>query len=435
MADIIPFRGTRYVPGTAGDVGRLISPPYDVIDANLREVLFHQSEYNIARIIKADRGSDDAPYAGAADTWQAWRRAGVVAPDDRPAFYVYEQCFELHGRKFSRTGLIALVRLTSLGEGVLPHESTLSGPRADRLELLRATRTNFGQVFALYPDPENHVDQLLDEVKQDRPAGQTADRQQQLHRLWAISDPERIERIQALMRDKRLLIADGHHRYETALAYRAENPDWPPAQYRMMDLVNTANVGLVVLPTHRLVKNVAEFDPEKLLARLRKHFDVRAYPGDSHAVRSAVVEAIENRQRQGGHAFALCLGDGRHYELVLRDASAMDDVADRSDAWKQLDVTILHHLILERILGITSEQIQAQTHIEYIQDFDHAIRAAAERVHAGQAQALFLINPTRIEDVLAVAENGERMPQKSTFFYPKVYSGLVFNCLDDSTES
>jgi len=426
MPQILPFCGVRYDSRVAGEVGKLIAPPYDVIDAHLREVLLHDSEYNIAWVIRADRDESEAPYCAAARRWEVWRRAGVVRPDPEPSLYVYEQHFHMRERKFSRTALTALVELKRFGDGILPHEKTHSGPRADRLELLRATRTQFGQVFALYQDPEDLIDAALDEAKREPPLVRTATRDNVLHRLWSITDTERISRLQRLLADKELLIADGHHRYETALAYRDEN--------QMMALVNAANAGLVVLPTHRLVRGLPDFDPERFLGRLRRDFHVRSYPGDSSAVRSAVLKAMRARQNEGRHAFCLYLGNGRHHLLVLRDESGMDDVADRSDVWRRLDVAILHHLVLGKAMGIAPEAIEGQEHIEYVQDFPHAVRQAADSVRGRGAQALFLLNPTRVEDILAVAHRRELMPQKSTFFYPKVHTGIVMNCLDVALE-
>ncbi len=435
MADIIPFRGTRYDPAIVGEIGKAISPPYDVIDETMRDMLFDLSEHNIARIIKADKAEVGDPYASAGALWRSWREQGAVRRDQAPSIYVYEQNFETHGHKFSRTGMIGLVKLESLGNGVLPHEKTLSAPRADRLELLRATETNLGLVFALYPDAENHIDALLEQAKTDAPIIQVPDRDNQLHRLWAITDSDALNDIRETMLGRELLIADGHHRYETALAYSREHPDWEAARYRMMALVNTANVGLVVLPTHRLVKNLPNFNREAFFAGLRRRFDIHPYPGESQAVRAAVFDIIRNHQNKGRHAFGLCMGDGKHYVLVLRSLPAMVDVTDHSEEWRQLDVAILHHCILENVMGITPEQVEQQIHVEYVQDFTHTIKEAAERVRAGSCQAFFLLNPTRIDEVIAVARRHERMPQKSTFFYPKVYSGLVHYCLEDFQEA
>ena len=202
----------------------------------------------------------------------------------------------------------------------------------------------------------------------------------------------------------------------------------------MMALVNTANVGLVVLPTHRLLKNLTRFAPADFLSRLRRYFDVRPYPGRTRAVRTALLDTMQNHQNEGRHAFGLCLSDGNHYILLLRNARAMDNVADHSSPWRRLDVAILHHLILETILEITQEQIEQQACVEYVQDFPHTIAAAAQHVQSGRCHALLLLNPTRIDDVLAVVRNNDRLPQKSTFFYPKVYTGLVFNCLGNSLD-
>lgn len=430
MADVIPFRGYRYDSSVAGDIAKLIAPPYDVIDEAQRGVLFRLSEYNIARITRADRNEDNAagsPYAAAAELFADWCARGVLKQDPVPAVYVYEQFFEVHDRKFSRTGVIALARIERLGEGVLPHETTLPAPRKDRLDLIRATRVQFGQVFGLYPDPDGVVDSILDAAKTDHPLVQAADSWGHLHRLWAITDSETIARIQHNMKDKKALIADGHHRYEAALAYAAENPDCTAAKYRMMTLVNMSNIGLVILPIHRLVKAVQGFDPDVLLTDLRSAFEIRAYPGDSPAACNAVLDSVRSHEAEGRHAFGLYMGNGNHYTLVLRQEELMDDIPDHSETWRRLDVTILHRLILDERLDITPDRVQAQRNVEYVQDFPHLIREAADRVRSGNAQALFLLNPTHIEEVRVVANNHECMPQKSTFFYPKVYTGLVTN--------
>ncbi len=428
MAKITAFRGYRYDTVVAGDAGRLLAPPYDVIDANLREALFRLSDYNIARIIRAERLSPSdsgAPYRSAAALWSAWRHNGIVKRDEQPAIYVYKQFFEVHGNKVSRTGVVALMHLEPLGAGVLPHETTLAGPRRDRLELMRETRAQFGQVFGLYSDPDRHVDGLLERAKADRPIVHAVDYDGHLHRLWAVTDPEVIGRIRELMLDKQILIADGHHRYETSLAYRDENPQDDAAQFRMMTLVNMSGAGLVILPTHRLVGGLTDFAPQALLGRLRRTFEVKTYPGDGPAVRSAVLEAMRAHAAAGRNALGLYLGDGKHCLLLLRNDLMIPPEPGRSEAWHRLDVTILHRLVLADVLDITEEKLQAGTHVEYVHDFPHAVETAAERVRSGERQALFLLNPPRVEDVQAVAHGRDCMPQKSTFFYPKVYSGLV----------
>jgi uncharacterized protein (DUF1015 family) len=433
MAEINPFRGYRFDPSVAGEMSRVIAPPYDVIDADLRDILFRLSAYNISRVTRADRIENSPtgnPYSAAGDLWAEWRRQGVVKQDAEPALYVYEQVFEVHGRRLSRTALTAALKLEEPGGGVLPHESTLAGPRADRLELMRATRTQFGQVFGLYADPSGAVNGMLGEVKKRRPLVQASDRQDLLHRLWAETDPALIGRLQNEMREKEILIADGHHRYETSLAYRKEHPELASANLRMMSLVNMADSGLVILPIHRLVKNVQGFKPQAFLSELRRAFEIKMYPGDIAAVRGAVLDAVREQQGQGRHAFGLYMGDGAHRVIILRSDSLMDAGDGHSEAWRRLDVPILHRLILEKIMGITAERVQGEANIEYIQDFPHALDTAADRVRAGECQALFLLNPTRVEEVQAVVRNRERMPQKSTFFYPKMYTGMVFYCMD-----
>ncbi len=424
MVETAPLCGYRYAPGVTRDIGKLIAPPYDVINGSLRDTLFRLSEYNIARITRAERQES------AARLWTEWRKSGILRRDEKPAIYVCEQFFEMHGNMLSRTGMVVLVRLEPLGEGVLPHENTLARPRADRLELMRATRAQFGQVFGLYSDPDRRVDDIMKEAKARRPLIQAVDWEKHLHRLWAITDQDALGRIHDAMLDKQIIIADGHHRYETSLIYREEHPECEAAKFRMMTLVNMSNVGLVILPSHRLATGLVGFAPREFLARLRKAFEIRTYPGDSAAVRNAVIDAVRAHQAAGRHAFGLYMGNGNHHVLVLRSEEMMRRMQGRSDAWHRLDVTILHHLILEQTLGVTKEQTHAESNIEYVQDFPHAVEEASGRVRSGECQALLLLNPTRVEEVQAVARNRERMPQKSTFFYPKVYSGLVIHSME-----
>ena len=432
MAQILPFQGYRFRADAAGDVARLIAPPYDVIDPALRDTLWRLSPYNISRVTRADRDEKAPnPYDAAGKLWAEWLSKGILAKDAQPALYVYEQRFEVRGQRLNRTALIARVRLKPHGEGVLPHENTLSGPRADRLLLMRATETQFGQVFGLYQDPAAEVDTLLETVKRRPPTTQAADRQDLLHRLWAVTDEPTIARLTQLMESKDILIADGHPRYETSLAYMAEHPENEAAKWRMMALVNTGNPGLVILPIHRGIKNIPGFKPQEFLAKLRKQFDIKTYPGDTAASRDAALQEIREQQAAGRNAYVLQLNDGYQRAIILRDPKAMEIVQGHSDAWRRLDVAVLHHLILEPLLGITAERLAAESNVEYIHDFPHSIEEAAARVRSGASQALFLLNATRADEVQAVARNREKMPQKSTFFYPKVYTGMVVYRMKD----
>jgi len=431
MSQIAAFRGVRFDLQQVGDLGHVISPPYDVIDADLRARLFDRSAFNIARIIKADPdagGPEAQPYTAAGALFEQWVADGVLRQDPEPAVYVYEQQFDLAGKRLARTGMVALVRLEEFGKGVMPHERTFSGPKADRLNLLRATRAHFGQIFSLYPDAEGTVDRLLEQAKTAPPLGETTDAEGVTHRLWAITEASTIQEVQQAMAEKALFIADGHHRYETALNYSKERPESESAKYCMMTLVNMANEGLLILPTHRLVRNVADFDPGRLLDAAREHFDVTLFGGSDDQARAEMLEALG---QAGEHAFGLYMNDGNHYLLVLRDPQAMDTVADRSETWRRLDATILHTLVLERILGIGSEELAAESNVEYIKDIGPAIDQSVTKVEREGCQAVFFMNATRADQVEAVARAGEKMPQKSTFFYPKVYTGLVINKLDD----
>ena len=432
MAEIVPFRGFRYDTRATENLGKLIAPPYDVIDAPLRDTLFRLSPYNIAHITRADRAENapEGPYAAAGRLWAQWRERGIVKQDDQPCLYIYEQHFEVHGRRFSRTALVCAVRIEKPGGAVRPHEHTLAAPRMDRLDLQRATHAQLGQVFGLYNDPAGDIVRLLEPIKKGRPIAQAADRQDLLHRLWIISDPAIIAALQKALRDREILIADGHHRYETSLAFSQEHPNVDLAKYRMMSLVDASSAGLVILPIHRLVSRLKDFNPENFLAGLRQAFETKLYPGDTPAVRSAVLEAIRELKEEGRHAFGLYLGDKNHYVLVLRREDLMDARKDHSQAWRRLDVSILHRLLLEEHMGITPERLETEANVEYIHDFPHAIQEAADRVAAGDCQALFLMNPTSVTEVEAVADQRERMPQKSTFFFPKIYTGMVFYCMD-----
>jgi len=440
MADIVPFRGVRYNSAVVGDLARVISPPYDVIDARLRKKLLQASPYNIARIIRAEPDLGAEPmehYRDSAGLFRAWMEDGVLVQDAQPAMYVYEQRFQVDGDEKARTGMVVLTRLEELGKGVLPHERTLSGPKADRLNLLRATRANFGQIFSLYSDPGGDVGQLLARAKFLPTLEDVTDDEGIVHRLWAVTDEATIRAIQQRMAGRPLFIADGHHRYETALNYSHERPDLQSAGYRMMTLVSMADPGLVILPTHRLVKNVPDFAAGTLLEGLKTDFEIAKSERATAAARQEMLRELAARQTQGGHAFGLYMNDGHYYLLTLRNPEATSSVHGVSSAARELDVAILHALILERHLGIDAEALEKETNVEYVKAIGKAVSESvakiekAARAGAGAYQALFFMNPTRVDQVQAVASQGEKMPQKSTFFYPKVYTGVVINRLED----
>ncbi len=443
MAEIAPFRGILYRPESASgpDISSLLAPPYDVISEAQRQALAQKSPHNAVHLIlpKDPSGGDsDGKYAQAGATLRQLLAGGALGRDEKPALYRYHQVFSPPGRSgpgalgdgttITRRGFIARIRLHRFSEGVvLPHERTLAGPKLDRLKLKRATRTHLSQVFGLYDDAQQTTDAAFAAVESGAPDlyGTTDDGV--LHRLWRLTDREAIAQVSRFLRDKRIYIADGHHRYETMLALRDE---WrresgyrgsdSAAEYGSIFLCNVRDPGLVVFPTHRVLHSLAGFDLPSLLSRLAAHFDiVESAPGSLEAAQAQLAE-----YGQRAPSFLLASG-GRSLFLSVRPEAAATIAGPA--VLRDLDVTVLHALVFEAALGIDRAAQEAQTYLRYLKDFGQAVAAA----HSGDGtQAVFLLNPTRVEQVMAVAEAGEVMPQKSTYFYPKIASGIVLNPVD-----
>jgi len=432
------FQGFRYNPDVVGDPGRCIAPPYDVIDADQQQRLYDQTEYNIVRVSKgktftADNESDNV-YTRANVFLRDFLRRGALQQDQKDTLYVYAQDFTIGDTSYRRTGFIALGELQDYGGAVKPHEQTLAGPKADRLNLTRATKTQIGQIFMLYNDPAQTIDALLEQACRGRELLRHVDEDQVTHRLFALTDPAQIKTIQNIIADKDVFIADGHHRYETAVNYYHETGN-PAAAWQMMAFINMHNEGLIVLPTHRLIHDLPDFDPDHLLDNLKIFFDVACLSYGDMVEKSEkcqmMQDALALEFETGQHAFGLHCNNGAFYVATLRDLAPMETIAPAyGPAWRQLDVAILHKLILENMLGIDEEALTKESYIEYIKDFVDATARAIDKIDAGQAQALFFINPTRVAEVEAVVAEGEKMPQKSTFFFPKIFSGLVVNVLE-----
>lgn len=435
--EIKSFKALRFDETVVGDVGSCISPPYDVIDADMQQRLCEKSPYNVVRIIKPSDKSEKSEgkdkYTRAGDFLKELIETGALKSDAKESVYAYVQDFTVGDESFQRAGFVALGKLTEFGKGVQPHEKTLDGPKADRLNLMRANAAQFGQIFMLYDDPERIADNLIAEAMRGEALIDFTDEDDVRHRLLAIDDSEDINAIVKMMADKLTVIADGHHRYETALNYYAETKK-DSATYRMMTFVNMQNPGLVVLPTHRLISNVAGFNMQELIHRLADAFEVTTYHFDNEIEKSSVLKKMFDLMKDNFEQGKSCLGiyaaDGSFYAATLKNSEAMNRVAGNlSDAAKGLDVNVLHKLILEDILGIGDKQLASQSNVEYVKDIGDAIEKSIAKVDSGQSQAVFFMNPTRIEQVEAIAQTGEKMPQKSTFFYPKVYTGLVINKL------
>jgi uncharacterized protein (DUF1015 family) len=434
MAEIAPFRGILYDTQKAGPADRLLAPPYDVISPAQREQLAALDPHNIVRLIlpKDQHGGDsDEKYALAARELSAWLDAGILTRDPRPAFYRYHQTFTAEGRTTTRKGFIARVRLARFDEGVvLPHERTLAGPKADRLKLKRACRAHLSQVFGLYSDPTHATDRPFEALEAEAPLidGVTADHVRQ--RLWRLTDPALQKEVAAALAGQKIYIADGHHRYETMLALRdelrAESKGNPRSsvEYGSIFLANMDDPGLLVFPTHRVVHGLPSFERRALLERARRYFTVEEGPvSDATTVRAALAAKGHHRP-----SFALATADGIAY-LTLRGDVEPPSLAGPK-VLRTLDVTVLHALIIEEILGIDRAAQEKQSHLRYVKDTAHAL--AEVGVHG--VQAVLLMNPTRVSQVKEVADAGEVMPQKSTFFYPKLASGLVLNPIVPSEE-
>jgi uncharacterized protein (DUF1015 family) len=440
MADIAAFRGILYDTSRV-DASRVLAPPYDVIDDAGRDALAARDPHNCVRLI-LPQGEGAARYAAAAATLEQWLREGVLRRDERAAVYRYHQVFssaELGGRTVTRRGFVAAVRLHAFDEGViLPHERTLRGPKIDRLELMRATRAHFSQIFTMYNDPSGETDRVFAAVERRAPCldGTTGDGTR--HLVWRVSEAESLGKLRRIMAPLRLYIADGHHRYETMLALRDELraqaggalPSRSAAEFGTMFLSNMDDPGLVVLPTHRLVHGVPDLSVDDMLERARAYFDVTTISGgarDAGRLRTAIAESAARRPSFA----AIQPGSADAALLALRpDFDPGAAGLFEHPALLGLDVTLLHGLVLEGLLGIDRAAQEAQRNLTYIKDTAQALARTA----AGEGQVCFVMSPTRVDQVRAVAEAGEVMPQKSTFFYPKIASGVVFGPIDPDEE-
>lgn len=431
MAAIKPFRGIRYNPDRIDDLSTVVSQPYDRVRYGLQDEYYALNDYNITRIIKGKTfESDDEKdnvYSRARDYLNGWLDEGILSREERPALYVYHQQFTLpNGESVTRKAFICAFELASFDEGiVLPHERTLSGPKVDRLNLSRATETYFGNIFMLYPDPENRVDALLESATQKEPDIDIRELHEKDVRqmLWIVTDAELIQAVVDEMAPKRnLIIADGHHRYETALNYRAEQrqkyPDAPANagfNYRLVTLVSMSNPGLTILPTHRLIFDYDKLNAPELLAEVSDYFDSEPVPD-----RASLEARLTSTSGEVGR-IGLVTAQGL-YLLRIKDLATMETLTpQRSAAWRELDVSILHELLLEKIMGLSKESIERKENLDYLREPDMGY----DKVSSGEAQFLYVLNPTRMDQVICCTEADEKMPQKSTDFYPKVITGLT----------
>ncbi len=421
MARIKPFRGIRYNPEKV-KYDAVVTQPYDKISPDLQEKYYSQSEYTTAKLIK---NKSDSPYQEAADFFKKWLQEGVLLQDDRPSLYAYYQKYKVNGQPKIRKGFVAMVGLEEYSKKIiLPHERTLSKPKADRLNLLRATHANLEQIFLLYADPDKKINKLLEFYSAEEPTVKADDHFGDTHLLWQIDNPEVITEVINFMSDQQLFIADGHHRYETACNFARENGvalgQDHPCGYCLATLINMEDEGLTVLPTHRLLHSLPDFNEQELLKKCAEYFKI-SEAKDLQACLKTMSEI------SGKNAYGFYAGN-KYYTLELSHQEVMEKLIgkEHSADWKKLDVAVLHTVILEKILSISKEKQAAEENINYIRTADKGV----EQVTKKQKQAIFLLNPTGVHQVRDVALAGDVMPQKSTDFYPKLLSGMVFARLE-----
>jgi uncharacterized protein (DUF1015 family) len=433
MAEIRAFRAFRYDLGRVGALSDVVAPPYDVINQTLQQRLYDQSPYNVIRLILNKEEARDTEtenrYARASRFLRQWQQDGVLVQDSARALYVYHQDFEIEGHRFTRRGFLARVRLERFGEGrIFPHEETMSGPKADRLRLFRATAMNLSPIFGLFPDERNQVQSHLDEAVGRSLPLEATDHLGVIHRMWPVTDQHVVSLVTGLMGPKPIFIADGHHRYETALRYldeRRESGDVHDAEaaanFVLMMLVSMNDPGLVILPTHRLVSALPHLTHAQLRSVVEPYFELELIGSGEKGARDTwdLIQADRNQGLLGLGTVA----DDIWQVARLLDAQAMTKLASQhSPAWRSLAVSILHVLLLDKLLA---EKLGKKPECQYV----HLLREVLESVSAKTCQLAVLVPPASMGQVEQIAGNLEKMPPKSTYFYPKLLSGLVLNSL------
>ena len=433
MAEVHPFRGLRYDLACVGNLSAVIAPPYDVIDATLQQKLYDLSPYNFVRLILNKELPTDTPtenrYSRSARLFKEWLADGVIAQDSARSLYVYHQDFEVEGRRYTRKGFMGRVRLEKFGEGnIYPHEETLSGPKADRLKLFHATNMNLSQIFGLYPDEAGEVQAKLDAAVGRSLPIQATDHLGVVSKLWAVTDQHVISEVASLLSAKPVFIADGHHRYETALRYRDEKAatgdlkgDDAPANFVLMMLVSMSDPGLAILPTHRLISGLDALTSAQAAAILGQHFEIEQVGSGLEAMRET-WERIEMDGSQELLGFGT-VADSVWQTARFRSPDLMTQLAgEHSDDWRSLGVAILQRVVLERLLP---EAGMREPKCQYV----HLLKEVDDAVVAKSCQLVALVAPATMDHVESIAGNLEKMPPKSTYFYPKLLTGLVVHSL------
>jgi uncharacterized protein (DUF1015 family) len=435
MASIQAFRGLRYDLKHVGSLSQVVAPPYDVVGPELQNQLYKAHPANVIRLIlNRDEPGDDAAnnrYSRAAKFLNNWRSEGVLAEEPQPAIYVYHQIFKYGGREFTRQGFMARCRLERFGEGrIFPHEETMSGPKQDRLLLTRACKANLSQVFGLYPDPQNAAEPLLKKAIAGKPPLEATDHLGVIHRMWPVDDAESIAQLAAILSPQPVFIADGHHRYETACNYRDEVaadsggslPPDHPANFVLMMFIGMSDPGLIVMPTHRLFRGLPETIFDELERKLERYFNVRV-AGEGSDLAPVIWEQIEDEGNQEGIAFYTQADDRWSIAWLTEDGRRhMAEVAGEHTAdWQGLGVAILHRLVIDTLLA--SKDLPKPRYV-------HLVEEVVESLETGEFPLAALVMPATVDHIRTISQHGERMPAKSTYFYPKLLSGLVINPLE-----
>lgn len=432
MADVRPLRGFRYSPEVVSDLAQVVTPPFDVISEEAQKRYYDRNPYNIIRLELGKTTPEDSSlnnrYTRAATTLAEWRKEQVLLQEPSQAYYAYQQVFTHGGQIYRRTSLLARIGLEPWEKHVvLRHEHTRKKDKDDRLQLLRACSVNLSPIMSMYSDPQGRIRRLLNEYLQ-QPQVHFTDEAGEEHFLQPISDPAEIARIQDFFLARQLYIADGHHRYETALNYRNEviemrhgvNAD-DPVNFVMMALIDLDDPGMLVLPTHRLFFGLSDETLARLNStNLAKYLHVR----ELATVNEATLQEME-KAGESAPSFLLVTPEQRWLLSLNEQGEKRMAEADHSEAWKALDVSIAHTLLLEELLSLQAADLTAGQHVYYA----HEAREALEAVTQGKAQAALLLNATRVRQICDIADADDQMPQKSTYFYPKLITGLVMNPL------
>jgi uncharacterized protein (DUF1015 family) len=427
MAEIRAFRAIRYDLGRVGKLSDVVAPPYDVIDAGLQQKLYDSSPFNVIRLELNKQQATDTEtencYTRAAQFLRDWQRDGILTQDSARSLYVYEQTFSIEGKPFTRRGVFARMRLEPFGQGkVFAHEETMPGPKADRLKLLNATGMNLSPVFGLYPDPQNEIQNILDAAKARSLPLEATDQLGVISRLWSVADQQAVSKVVGLMGPKPVFIADGHHRYETGLRYLEERraageaiDDESPARFILVMLVSMSDPGLLILPTHRLLSGFANLTSDRLQTLLEPHFEFQ-----QHGTIRETWDWIEAEGSQNVLGIGT-LADGQWITARLKSSQAMNELAGNHSAnWRDLGVAILHVLVLDHLLA---KARQGEAACKYV----HSLSEVEESMAVRQCDLAVLVPPAAMSHVENIAGGLEKMPPKSTYFDPKVLSGLVFN--------